>query len=64
MALPLPETRHHPLPETIDDVEHYEEFCKRMAQHEAAKEEERRECELKLIKDGGVAAENVEPVAV
>lgn len=28
LALPLPETRHHPLPESIDDVEHYEEFCR------------------------------------
>jgi len=29
LALPLPETRHRPLPKTIDDVEHYEEFCRR-----------------------------------
>ena len=28
LALPLPETRHRPLPETIDDLEHYEEFCR------------------------------------
>lgn len=30
-ALPLPETRHKPLPQTVDDVEHYDEFCKRHA---------------------------------
>jgi len=29
LALPLPETRHRPLPKTIDDVEHYDEFCRR-----------------------------------
>jgi len=29
LALPLPETRHRPLPRTIDDVEHYDEFCQR-----------------------------------
>lgn len=29
LALPLPETRQNPLPETIDDVEHYDEFCRR-----------------------------------
>jgi len=29
LALPLPETRHRPLPETVDDVEHYDEFCRR-----------------------------------
>lgn len=29
LALPLPETRHRPLPKTIDDVEQYDEFCRR-----------------------------------
>jgi len=29
LALPLPETRHRPLAKTIDDVEHYAEFCRR-----------------------------------
>jgi len=29
LALPLPETRHRPLPKTIDDLEHYDEFCRR-----------------------------------
>ena len=35
LALPLPETRHRPLPDTVEDVEHYEQFCKRALQHEA-----------------------------
>ena len=32
LALPLPETRNKPLAQTIDDLEHYDEFCK---QHKA-----------------------------
>ena len=36
LALPLPETRHRPLPETVDDVEHYEAFCKYQAEHHIA----------------------------
>lgn len=41
LALPLPETRQKPLPETIDDVEHYKEFCERMKK----KEQERKNLE-------------------
>jgi len=33
LALPLPQTRHRPLPKTVDDVEHYDEFCRRQSRH-------------------------------
>lgn len=29
LALPLPETRDKPLTETIDDIENYEEYCRK-----------------------------------
>jgi len=41
LALPLPETRHRPLPKTIDDVEHYDEFCRRQSRHSATVDDRR-----------------------
>jgi len=29
LAIPLPETRHRPLATTIEDIENYDEFCKK-----------------------------------
>ena len=37
VALPLPETRQNPLPETVEDVENYHEFCMKAKMRQAEK---------------------------
>jgi hypothetical protein len=54
-ALPLPETRHMPLPETIDDLENYEEFGKRAA----ARHANGNAYEMSSMPDGTPQAERV-----
>jgi len=41
LALPLPETRHRPLATSIDDVEHYDEFCRRHLQQQQQQQQQR-----------------------
>ena len=36
LALPLPETRHRPLAETVADLENYDDFCKRKQREPAS----------------------------